>query len=147
MSKFINARTEIKALIEQIPALSGVSVFVERGGDEFSEQLFDALRAKGLVVVVMSAAAATTSQTSGGRVSLNTVVPLAVLENPSVNFGTGGASIPGEIAVENLIGLAGHYVSAGELRVATEVFGRSEEEDGLIVHTVVLEVPMVIKRL
>lgn len=144
--KFSAARARIKTLVEAIPQLAGVGVFLERGGEDLEAPVADAVRAKGLAIVILSAAGATVDQSRGGVVSLSATVALGVLENPATNFQPGGAQLSSEDVVELLIAnLAGKDVGSGGLSIGDAAFARADEEDGLLLHVLIAEVPLVIR--
>lgn len=148
MKTFKQVREELKALIEAVPALAGVPVFLEHEGD-IDAQLEAALADKGLAVAVWMVSGGLADSVQSGGVCTRVQIPVSVVENPIRNADTenGGTGLELENAVQALIaGTIGRTCGHGELALGGEIFARADSAAGELETVIGFEATLVIRR-
>ena len=154
MTPFKQARESIKTLIEAIPELAGVPVFLERATTneepDIEAAFNDALNVKGLAIVVLESDGGLSAQTAyGGAAIVELSISVGIVENVFVNRSSSepaSTKIPSEDAVYHLIeGLIGKPIGDGEIALVRDAFARISEQAGVIEHYVGFTAPVHIR--
>ena len=140
-------RESIQTYLSTITELQDVVSLLERDGTDQSEAEAEALRTKGMLLVVQNSVGSLGAQSQEGKLlKMDLAIPVALIENPVINLGTGGTGVPGEDAIDIVAKkLMGRSVDYGHLAVSGDSFGRIDEGDGVIVHFFVVTAPWLMR--
>jgi len=121
MKTFKQVREELKSLIQAVPALDGVPVFLEHEQGDMTAQIETTLATKGIVICVQMASGAVRDRAARTAVIIRVAVRVSLLVNPAVN-----TSLSIEDALHALFrGTLGKPCGDGELSLGSEVFARA----------------------
>lgn len=140
-------RESIQTWLSDITELPDVVVLLERDDIDQEAAGEAALAAKGLLIVVQNAIGSFGAESQNGKLlKLDRAIPIALIENPVVNMGTGGTGVPGEVAVDILARLLmGRPGPFDALKVNGDSFGRIDEGDGVVTHFFVVSAPWLMR--
>lgn len=148
MSKHLTARTQMKALLDAIPAFAskGVVATLEHStAGDIEPAMEQSLEQKGIAVTVLTPTGAAADQKTGSAF-LSSTIPVVILENRAVNLSDSGVGVASEELVETVIrAIIGKPVGDGYASLSPAAFARIEDDDGLITNVIMFSVPVVLR--